>query len=137
MGRILAIDYGLKRCGLAVTDPLKIIAGPLEMVAANQLLPYLKNYFSKEEVEAVVVGKPMDLFQNETDSTKAVFAFVEKLKEQWPALPVHLHDERFTSKMAQRAMIDGGMKKSKRREKGQVDKVSAVLILQSYMQANS
>lgn len=136
MGRILAIDYGLKRCGLAVTDPLKIIAGPLEMVEANKLLTYLKAYLTREDVEAIVVGKPYDLYQNETDSTKAVFAFVEKLKEQWPSLPIHWHDERFTSKMAQRALIDGGMKKSKRREKGEVDKVSAVLILQSYMQAN-
>lgn len=136
MGRILAIDYGLKRCGLAVTDPLKIIAGPLEMVEAKNLLAYLKAYLNREDVEAIVVGKPLDLFQNETDSTKAVFAFVEKLKEQCPNLPIHWQDERFTSKMAQRALIDGGMRKSKRREKGQVDKVSAVLILQSYMQAN-
>jgi putative Holliday junction resolvase len=136
MGRLLAIDYGLKRCGIAVTDPLKIIASPLEMVPTVSLIAFLKSYMDKEQVEAIVLGKPMDLYQQETDSSQAVFTFFEKLKKELPNTPIHWHDERYTSKMAQRALIDGGMRKSQRRIKGNVDKVSAAIILQSYMQAN-
>jgi putative holliday junction resolvase len=136
MGRLLAIDYGLKRCGIAVTDPLKIIANPLEMVPTVSLIAFLKSYMDKEQVELIVLGKPMDLYQQETDSSQAVFTFFEKLKQELPNTPIHWHDERYTSKMAQRALIDGGMRKSQRRIKGNVDKVSAAIILQSYMQAN-
>lgn len=136
MGRLLAVDYGLKRSGIAVTDPLKLIANPLTMVPTSELMDFIGQYLAAEEVECIIVGKPLDLFQNETHSTKKVFGFVEALKRHFPQMRVEWHDERFTSKMAQRALISGGMRKSQRREKGNIDKVSAAIILQSYMEAN-
>jgi putative Holliday junction resolvase len=133
VGRVLAIDYGNKRVGIAVTDPLKLIATPLDTVHAKDVLDFLKAYTQKEEVEAIVVGMPKNLDNNPTDVTSAVVGFVRKLKKELPAIPVFTVDERFTSKMAFQAMIDGGLKKKDRRNKETVDKVSATIILQSYL----
>ena len=133
MGRVLAIDYGNKRVGIAVTDPLKLIATPLDTVHAKDILDFLKAYTQKEIVEAFVVGMPKNLDNNPTDVTSAVVGFVRKLKKELPGIPVHTVDERFTSKMAFQAMIDGGLKKKDRRNKETVDKVSATIILQSYL----
>jgi len=133
VGRVLAIDYGNKRVGIAVTDPLKLIATPLDTVHAKDILNFLKAYTQKEEVEAMVVGMPKTLGNNPTDVTSAVVGFVRKLKKELPTIPVFTVDERFTSKMAFQAMIDGGLKKKDRRNKETVDKVSATIILQSYL----
>ena len=137
MPRILAIDYGAKRSGLAVTDPLGIIATPLEMVPSHKLEEFLKSYFSKEEVKSVVIGLPSKVDGSETNATPLVRAFVNRFKKVFPSMQLILHDERFTSKMAMDAMISGGMKKKDRRDKGNVDKVSATIILQSYLESNS
>lgn len=136
MGRILAIDYGLKRTGLAVTDPLRIIATALDVVATDTLLTYLQNYFRKETVDQVVIGMPRQLNNEDSAIAPDVRAFVEKFKSLFPAVPIHLADERFTTALAKRAMIEGGMKKKDRREKGSADKISAVLILQQYLDMN-
>lgn len=136
MGRILAIDYGLKRTGLAVTDPLKFIASPLETVLTENLLQWLNNYLNKEEVERFVVGFPTKTDQSETHTTEPVNKLVIQLSKQFPDIPVSMEDERFTSKMAQQTMILGGMKKKDRRKKENVDKISAAIILQSYMEKN-
>ncbi len=133
MPRILAIDYGAKRTGLAVTDPSKIIASALETVPTDKLLEYLKKYTQTEAVEAFVVGMPKNLDGTTTDGTAYVERFVVELKNSFPETPIHLHDERFTSKMAMQTMIAGGMKKKDRRVKGNIDKISAVIILQSFM----
>jgi putative Holliday junction resolvase len=135
MGRILAIDYGLKRTGIAVTDPLRIIATPLDTVATSMLLDFLKSYLQKEPVDEFVVGMPKTLKNEDSETAPMVRKFVEELKKIFPDKQVHLADERFTSKMAFQAMIDGGMKKKDRREKGNVDKISATIILQSYLDA--
>jgi putative Holliday junction resolvase len=135
MGRILAIDYGTKRTGLAVTDPLKIIATALETVPTDMLLAYLQNYSKREPVEAFVIGMPRTLKNEDSATAPLVREFIVKLKEAFPGKPVHEADERFTSSIAQRAMIEGGMKKKDRQVKGNVDKVSAVLILQAFMDA--
>ncbi len=133
MGRILAIDYGMKRTGLAVTDPMKIIATALETVESSGLLTYLEAYLRREPVERFVVGLPRRLDNSDTDMTSPVRALGERLGKTFPGIPVTMVDERFTSSMAKAAMIAGGMKKKDRREKGNVDKISAVIILQSYM----
>ena len=135
MGRILAIDFGLKRTGLAVTDSLKIIANGLETVPTHTLLSFLDNYFKKETVDEVVIGMPKNLDNSDTDSTAGVRIFIKSFKKKFPELPLNEHDERFTSKLAMQAMIAGGMSKKDRREKGNVDRVSATIILQSYMEA--
>ncbi|MFZ5971225.1 MAG: Holliday junction resolvase RuvX [Bacteroidota bacterium] len=135
MGRILAIDYGLKRTGLAVTDPNRIIATALETVESSQLMAYLKNYFAKEPVDELVVGYPKNLHNFDTEMTPHVRNLVEVLKKTFCDKPVFLVDERFTSSIAQQAMVAGGMKKKDRQVKGNVDKISATLILQTYMQS--
>jgi putative holliday junction resolvase len=135
MGRVLAIDYGKKRTGIAVTDPLRIIATPLETVASHELLAFLKSYLLKETVDEFVVGMPKTLLNEDSEIAPLVRKFVEELKKAFPEKPVHLADERFTSAMAQRALIEGGMKKKDRQVKGNVDKVSAAIILQSFMNA--
>jgi putative Holliday junction resolvase len=134
MGRILAIDYGTKRTGLAITDPLRIIATALDMVETPKLIDYLKKYFQAEEVEKVIIGLPKRLNNTDSEIAPEVRKFVEKFKTTFPEKPIQTVDERFTSSMAQQAMIDGGMKKKDRQVKGNVDKISAVIILQSYMQ---
>ena len=135
MGRILAIDFGLKRTGLAVTDSLKIIANGLETVPTHTLLSFLDSYFKKEAVDEVVIGMPKNLDNSDTDSTAGVRIFIKSFKKKFPEVAMHEHDERFTSKLAMQAMIAGGMSKKDRREKGNVDRVSATIILQSYMEA--
>jgi putative holliday junction resolvase len=133
----MAIDYGLKRTGLAVTDSLRIIATPLETVPSSGLLDFLKKYLARETVDEFVVGMPKTLKNEDSEIAPAVRKFVEELKAVFPDRPVHLADERFTSSMAMKAMIEGGMKKKDRRVKGNVDKISATIILQSFMeQAN-
>ncbi|MEA5138255.1 Holliday junction resolvase RuvX [Arcicella rigui] len=135
MGRILAIDYGSKRVGMAVTDPLKIIASALDTVHSKDVIEYLKKYFQKEEVEAIVVGMPVNLDGADTNNTPQVKGFVKGLKKTFPEMPIHLHDERFTSSMALSTMISGGYSKKDRREKGNIDKISATIILQSFMES--
>ncbi len=134
MGRILAIDYGRKRTGLAVTDPLKIIATALETVPTSEVFSYLQKYLQKEDVEAFVVGMPKGMHNEDTDVTKDVERFATGLEKKFPTKPVYLHDERFTSKMAMDAMITGGTSKKYRRKKENIDKVSAVIILQSFLE---
>ena len=133
MGRILAIDYGLKRTGIAVSDPLRIIAGGLDTIATAQLVKWLDEYLAANEVDIIVVGKPTQMNGTPSQSWAAIEPFVNQLKKKYPTKQVVLHDERFTSVIAHRAMIDGGMKKMARRDKAVVDKISATIILQSFM----
>jgi putative Holliday junction resolvase len=137
MGRILAIDFGLKRTGIAVTDSLQIIANGLDTVPTHTLLAYLHTYFTKELVVKVVIGMPKNLDNSDTDSTAGVRFFIKSFKKKFPEMPLEEHDERFTSKLAMQAMIAGGMSKKDRREKGTVDRVSATIILQSYMESKA
>jgi putative Holliday junction resolvase len=137
MPRILAIDYGLKRTGLAVTDPLKIIATALTTVESPQLFNFLKDYFKKEVVELIIIGDPRNLDDSDTHATPLVKKVIEKLNKEFPSLPVITVDERYTSKMASRAMIDMGMKKMQRRDKSMVDQIAATIMLQEYMEKNS
>ena len=133
MGRLLAIDYGLKRTGIAVTDPLQIIATPLHTVPTSELLQFLSGYVQKENVEEFVIGMPKTLLNEDSEIVPAIRKFIEALKIKFPEKPVHQVDERFTTQIALRAMIDGGMKKKDRQIKGNVDKISATLILQSFI----
>ena len=135
MGRILAFDYGKKRTGLAVTDPLRIIATPLETVLTTELLSFVAEYLKKEAVDEFVVGMPKTLKNEDSEIAPLVRAFVEQLKKVYPDKKIHLADERFTSRMAMQAMIDGGMKKKDRQVKGNVDKISATIILQSFLRS--
>lgn len=134
LGRIIAIDYGTKRTGVAVTDPGQMIASPVETVPSHELMNYLQTYFAREQVELLVVGHPRQMDYSESESMKQIRFFVDAFKKRFTEIPVEWMDERFTSKMALDAMIAGGMKKSDRRVKGQVDKVSAALILQSFLE---
>ena len=135
MGRILAIDYGKKRTGLAVTDPLRIIATPLDTVPTNELMSYLAGYMKKESVDEFVVGMPKTLKNEDSEIAPLVRVFVEELKKIHPEKKIHLADERFTSRMAMQAMIEGGMKKKDRQVKGNVDKISATIILQTFLRS--
>jgi len=135
MPRILAIDYGAKRTGLAATDPLQIIANPLEVIQTHQLERFLQDYFEREAVEEVVIGMPSKMDGSETNATPLVKAFVNRFRKVFPDKKLILHDERFTSKLAFDAMIAGGLKKKDRQNKGMVDKVSATIILQSYLES--
>lgn len=135
MGRILAIDYGTKRTGLAVTDPLQIIATALDTVETKNAIPYIKKYASAEPLDAIVIGLPKKLNNTDSDAAPLVRQFVVKLNKELPNTKVHTVDERFTSSIAKRTMIEGGMKKKDRREKGNVDKISATLILQTYLES--
>ena len=136
MGRILAIDYGRKRVGLAVTDSLKIIANGLTTVKSCDVLKFLSDYLSRESVELIVVGLPKTMNNEESDSMQYIKRFVEKLKKQHPNVPVEMYDERFTSVLAHKAMLEGGLKKKERQNKALVDEISATIILQSYMESN-
>jgi putative Holliday junction resolvase len=133
----LAIDYGTKRTGLAVTDPGQMIASPLETVASHELMNFLKAYFDREPVEIVVVGLPRKMDNSESESMKQIRFFVAAFKKRFPSLQLAWMDERFTSSLAKHALVEGGMKKSARRMKEHVDKVSAALILQSYLEAQN
>lgn len=135
MPRILAIDYGSKRTGIAVTDPLQIIASALDTVRTHDLLEFLKTYTSKEEVEAFVIGMPKKLDNTDSENAQRIKVFIKLLQKTFADIPVFAHDERFTSSIAMQSMIASGVKKSDRREKGNIDKISATIILQSYMES--
>ena len=137
MGRILAIDYGQKRVGLAVSDEMKIIATGLTTVHVKDIFTFLKDYLEKENVETIVVGEPKDMKNRPSDSARFIEPFVKKLKKTFPNVKVERFDERFTSVMAQQAILDSGAKKKKRQDKALVDTVSATIILQSYMNSIS
>jgi len=135
MGRILAIDYGKKRTGLAVTDPLQIIATGLTTIPSQTLIPYLKKYFETEQVELILIGEPRNLDGSDTDATALVAECVRILKKNFPDMPLKQVDERFTSKMAFQTMIDSGLKKKDRQNKALVDEISATIILQEYLRS--
>ena len=135
MGRILAIDYGQKRVGLAVTDELKIIANALTTVHSKDVISFLKDYSSKENLELFVIGEPKQMNNLPSESAKFVEIFIKKLKKEFPEIPIKKFDERFTSKIAFQSMIDSGLKKKDRRNKEIIDRVSATLILQSYLES--
>jgi len=133
MGRVLALDYGKKRTGIAVTDPLKIIASGLKTVETKSLLDYLKVYCSQENVEIFVIGLPKQLNNQPSENESLIKPFLKKLKLNFPKISIVRIDERYTSKIAFRAMIDSGLKKKQRKNKSLVDQISATLILQSYL----
>jgi putative Holliday junction resolvase len=137
MARILSIDYGLKRTGLAVTDPLQIIATGLTTVETPKLIPFLKDYFTKEPVELIIMGEPKNWDESDTHATPLVKKAVERLKKEFPAIPIKMVDERYTSKLASQAMIEMGMKKMQRRNKALVDEIAATIMLQEYMRSIS
>ena len=134
MGRIIAIDYGRKRTGLAVTDTMQVIANGLNTVPSGEVVEFLKNYVSKESVDLFVVGQPKQMNNEPSENMLYVKAFVNHLHKIIPEIPIEYFDERFTSVMAHRVMIDGGLKKKKRQDKALVDEISAVLILQGYLE---
>jgi putative holliday junction resolvase len=133
MGRILSIDYGKKRTGLAVTDPLKIIATGLTTVETPKLMAFLKDYMVKEVVEEVIIGMPTNMDDSDTHATPLVKQFISSFKKAFPLLPITEVDERFTSKMASRAMLDMGLKKKQRQNKALVDEIAATILLQEYL----
>ena len=133
MGRILAIDFGKKRTGIAVTDEMKIIASGLTTVDTKELLTFLKTYISKEKVDLFLVGKPKQMNNTDSESEALIVPFLKKLEKQISKIPVHRVDERFTSKMAFQTMIDSGLNKNQRKNKALVDEISATIILQSYL----
>ena len=133
MGRILAIDFGLKRSGLAITDELRIIATPLDTVDSRELMDVLVRLVAKDNIDVIVLGEPKRMDGSDSHVTQNVYLLKEALEKQFPAVKIDLHDERFTSKMALEAMIQGGMKKKDRQQKGMIDKVSAAIILQEYI----
>ena len=136
MDRIIGIDYGRKRVGVAVSDPLRIFASALDTVPSAKIIDYLKKYAEEQPVERFVVGYPMNLDNTPSGAAADVDAFLNLLRKRFPDIPVTLEDERFTSVLAHRAMIDGGVKKMDRRDKSAVDKVSAALILQTFLDRN-
>ena len=133
MERIIGIDYGRRRVGIAVSDPLFVFASPLETVDGAKIIEYLKNYAQEETVTQFVVGYPMNLDNTPSEAAADVDIFLKQLGKAFPGVPVALEDERFTSVLAHRAMIDGGMKAKDRRNKASVDKISAAIILQGYL----
>ena len=135
MGRLLAIDYGKKRTGLAVTDPLRIIAGPLDTIPTESLASWLKDYFAREQVDTVILGHPCQTNGKESESMTYIRPFINEFRRLFPTKDLVLYDERFTSVLAHRAMIDGGMKKKQRQNKSVVDKLAACIILEDYMQS--
>jgi putative Holliday junction resolvase len=137
MGRIMAIDYGTKRVGIAVTDPSRIIATGLTTVHSKDVIQFLKDYFEKETVDCLVLGDPKKLDNTASESAVHVETFLKALKKNFPLLKIERIDERFTSKMAFQTMIDSGLKKKARRNKGLVDEISATIILQSFMEKSS
>jgi putative holliday junction resolvase len=135
MSRILSIDYGLKRTGLAVTDPLQIIATGLTTVESKQLIPFLKDYFAKEEVELIIIGEPKNWDDTDTHATPLVEKCIKQLEKNFPKIPIKKVDERYTSKMAKDAMLEMGLKKMQRRNKKLVDEIAATILLQEYMRS--
>lgn len=135
MSRILAIDYGRKRTGIAVSDPLQLIANGLTTVPTHQLLEFIQNYLQKESVERVIIGMPKQLNNCESENAKRVKGFVNLFKKKLPDIPIEFVDERFTSVLAHQAMLDGGLKKKARQNKALVDEISATIILQTYLES--
>ncbi|MBR5084292.1 MAG: Holliday junction resolvase RuvX [Prevotella sp.] len=135
MARILSVDYGKKRTGLAVTDPLQIIAGGLATVSTSQLMQYLDDYIKREDVELLVVGEPKQTNGQPSENLQRVSQFVENWKNKHPEIPVVYYDERFTSVLAHQAMIQGGLRRKARQDKALVDEISATIILQSYLES--
>jgi len=135
LGRALAIDYGRKRCGLAVTDPMRIIASPLVTVPSGELEAFLKDYIPRENVTDVVLGYPVTVNNMPSESVRYIDPFIARFRKLFPETPLHLADERFTTQMAMRTMIDGGVKKSGRRDKAMADRISASIILQSWLRS--
>ena len=133
MPRILSIDYGLKRTGLAVTDPLQIIATGLTTVESKQLIPFLKDYFAREEVELIIIGDPKNWDDTDTHATPLVEKIIKQLEKNFPNIPIKKVDERYTSKMAKDAMLEMGLKKMQRRNKKLVDEIAATILLQEYL----
>lgn len=131
----MGIDYGRKRTGVAVTDPLQIVAGNLTTVPTHTLMQFIKDYIGREQVDHIVVGRPTQLNGEPSESMKYITPFVNRLRKELPLIPVVMYDERFTSTIAHRAMIDGGMKKSDRRDKSRVDAIAATIILNDYLQS--
>jgi len=134
MGRIIALDYGNKRTGIAVTDPLRIIASGLTTVDTQTLFDFLKKYISTEEVEKIIIGEPFNLDGSKTDSTAAVQHCIRRLKNTFPTIPIETVNEQFSSKMATRAMVEMGMKKKDRQKKGMIDEIAATMMLQEYLE---
>ena len=134
MARILAIDYGRKRTGIAVSDPLQIIANRLTTIPTHNIWEFLEKYFQNEEVEIVVVGYPKQMNNEASEAVKYINPFLKKFRIKYPGIKLEILDERFTSKMAFQTMIDGGLKKQKRQDKALIDSISATIILQSYME---
>jgi len=133
MPRILSIDYGLKRTGLAVTDPLQIIATGLTTVESKQLIPFLKDYFAREEIELIIIGEPKNWDDTDTHATPLVEKIIKQLEKNFPKIPIKKVDERYTSKMAKDAMLEMGLKKMQRRNKKLVDEIAATILLQEYL----
>ena len=135
MGRILAIDYGRKRTGLAVTDMLRITANPLLTIETSELMNWLADYLRKEQVDEVVIGHPTQMNGEESESMNYIRPFIGNFKKQFPNIPITMYDERFTSVLAHQAMIAGGMKKKDRQNKAVVDKIAACIILEGYLES--
>ena len=135
MSRILSVDYGKKRTGIAVTDPLQIIAGGLVTVATSGLFDFLRDYVAKEQVDRIVIGEPKQADGSPSENMARVVQFVNRWRKAFPEIPIEFYDERFTSVLAHRAMIDGGLHKKKRQDKALVDEISATIILQSYLES--
>ena len=135
MSRILAIDYGKKRTGIAVTDPMQIIANGLTTVPTHELMDFLLGYLRQEKVERIVIGHPKQMNNEDSENMKRIVPFVNRLRKVLPDMPVELYDERFTSVLAHQAMLAGGLKKKDRQNKALVDEISATIILQSYLEA--
>jgi len=135
MSKIIAIDYGMKRCGIAATDDLQIIASSLPTVETKNIFSFLNDYFQKNKVEIIVLGEPKRMDTTDTHNSQPVRDFRKKLEELFPDKKIKMVDERFTSKMAFQTMIDGGLSKKQRQNKGLVDEISATIILQSYLQS--
>lgn len=137
MGRLLAIDYGRKRCGIAVTDSLRIVATALATVPAAELINFIKEYMSREQVDEIIVGLPKTLSGEASDSMRYITPAINRLKRMIPGIPVVFFDERFTSALAHRAMLDSGVKKMDRRNKDAIDRMAAVIILNSYLESRA
>lgn len=137
MGRLLSIDYGKKRCGIAVTDPLRIVATGLTTISSASLIQFLKEYTTKEVVDKIIVGLPTTMRGEPSDSMRYITPAINRLRKELPGIDVDFWDERFTSVLAHRAMIDGGMKKMARRDKAAVDEISATIILNDYLQSKN
>jgi len=135
LSRILSIDYGLKRTGIAVTDPFQIIASGLTTVESKQLIPFLKDYFSREPVELVIIGEPKNWDDSDTHATPLVEKCIKNLQKNFPQMPIKRVDERYTSKMARDSMLEMGLKKKQRRNKALVDEIAATILLQEYMRS--